>query len=389
MLFALPLSDVSFQRIEAFCSAFPEGVRVEYKSNLTQVAKVVSAFANTVGGVWIIGVQTDNANMPVLPITGIPLEAGLEERITQSSLMGVYPPITPQIKVIPIPTDPQRCIVFVRVFESIEAPHAIENTTRVYKRVASVKQPFALADIERIEFLFGRRKAPTERREELIRLAQQRSPFATVVPRIRVVLSPVYPHKTMLDLEAIYQAAERAASSPVKEDIYLVRLRRSQNALLSSRSGGVDHHHFELDRNGLFFLEVPLEIHRMPSGGDAYKYFRFLNLLFPPAVIIRMAQKLLHGQATNVMVRVEVFTYMGISLLPRDDIINPGWILQQTTCVDESLSAETQIILETLTDTYVNVVTELLRQISWAFNFTDVTPELVGHLLALNGLIPR
>jgi len=256
--------------------------------------------------------------MPILPITGIPSEAGLEERITQAALMGVYPSIAPQVTVIPLPANPRQCIVFVRVFESVEAPHAIENTTRVYIRVASVNQPFALADIERIEFLLARRRGPSERREELIRLAQQRSPFTNVVPRIRVALSPVYPHKTMLDLEAIYQAAERAAIHPAREDIYLVRLRRSHNALLSSQSGGVDHHHFELDRNGLFFLEEPLEISRMTSGGTAYEYFRFLKLLFPPAAIIRLALKMMHGHVTNAMVRLELFTNPGIRLLPRN-----------------------------------------------------------------------
>ena len=388
MLFTLPLVDVDFHRVEAFCGAFPEGVRVEYKANLTQIAKVLSAFANTVGGVWIIGVKTDNANMPVLPITGIPLEAGLEERITQASLMGVYPPILPQVKVIPLPADPRRCIVFVRVFESIEAPHAIENSTRVYIRVASVKQPFALADMERMEFLLGRRRAPSERREELIRLAQQRSPFGNARPRLRVALSPVYPHKTVLDLETIYQATERAASRPAREDIYLVRLRRSHNALLSSRSGGVEDHHFEIDRNGLFFLEEPLEISRLSSGGSEYEYFRLLKLLFPPAAIMRLAQKCLAGLTTNVMIRVELFTNPGIRLLPRDDVVDPGWELRQTSCVDQYLTAEAYFILETLSDTYVDVVTDLLRQISWGFNFTEVTPELVGRFLHANRLIP-
>lgn len=389
MLFSLPLSEVNFQRVEDFCRTFPEGVRVEYKSSLTQVDKVVSAFANTVGGVWIVGVKTGNANMPVLPITGIPLEAGLEERITQVSLMGVYPPIVPQVKVVPLPADPKQCIVFVRVFESIEAPHAIENTTRVYIRVASVKQPFARADIDRIEFLLGRRRAPAERREELIRLAQQRSPFGNVVPRIRVAVSPVYPHKAILDLEAIYQEADRTASRPSREDVYLVRLRRSHNALLSSRSGGVDHHHLEVDRNGLFFLEEPLEISQITTRGKSYDYFRLLNLLIPPAAIIRLAQKILHGQATNVMIRVELFTNPGIGLLPRDDVFDEALTLEQTACVDQYLCAEAQFILETRPETYVNVVAELLGQITWGFNFTGLTLDLVGFFLEKNRLIPR
>jgi hypothetical protein len=54
---------------------------VEYKREPAHLDKVVASLTNTVGGFYVIGVRTDDKNMPVLPIDGMPSRAGLEEQI--------------------------------------------------------------------------------------------------------------------------------------------------------------------------------------------------------------------------------------------------------------------------------------------------------------------
>ncbi len=44
-MFTTPLSQVTFDQLLAFCQAFPEGVRVEYKREAANIPKVVSSFA--------------------------------------------------------------------------------------------------------------------------------------------------------------------------------------------------------------------------------------------------------------------------------------------------------------------------------------------------------
>ena len=104
-MFTTPTAAIDFARVEEFCRRFPEGVRVEYKEQLTKIPRVVSSFANSVGGVWIIGVETDSNNMPVFPIKGMPKTPGIEEQIVQSCITGIYPAITPEVKVIESPAD--------------------------------------------------------------------------------------------------------------------------------------------------------------------------------------------------------------------------------------------------------------------------------------------
>ena len=53
-----------------------------------------------------------------------------------------------------------RVVVVVRVNESPQAPHAIQNSTKVYIREGSITQPYELAAIGRIEHLLKRREEP-------------------------------------------------------------------------------------------------------------------------------------------------------------------------------------------------------------------------------------
>src|SRR5437899_11718836 len=138
-MFNTPLARITFTMIEEFCKTWTEGVRVEYKRAIpSNIPKTVSSFANTMGGIWIIGVDTDKTtNLGVVPISGFPAIPGIEERITQACYQGIYPPMTPSVRGFPVPSNPKNVVVVVTVPESMEAPHAIQNSTTVFVRVNS------------------------------------------------------------------------------------------------------------------------------------------------------------------------------------------------------------------------------------------------------------
>jgi hypothetical protein len=73
--------------IRAFCARFNEGIRVEYKSTFDEnvrraLPKVVSSFANSLGGVLII------ASMPGMEFLTNP--ARLLERILVDNIWRIY-----------------------------------------------------------------------------------------------------------------------------------------------------------------------------------------------------------------------------------------------------------------------------------------------------------
>jgi hypothetical protein len=63
MLLPKRIADLTADDIKEFARKFPEGLRVEYKADLTQsvrnkVPAIVSSFGNSFGGVLIIGIKT-------------------------------------------------------------------------------------------------------------------------------------------------------------------------------------------------------------------------------------------------------------------------------------------------------------------------------------------
>ena len=111
-MFTKLATEIDFNDIEAFCREWGEGVRVEYKIDIAHIPKIISSFANTQGGI--------------------------EERIKQSAITGIHPPVSPEVISRDVPGEPGSVVVVVRVGESQEAPHAIQNSTKVYVREGSV-----------------------------------------------------------------------------------------------------------------------------------------------------------------------------------------------------------------------------------------------------------
>ena len=114
-MFNLTKEEITFEAIEAFCREWQEGIRVEYKQQLTKdIPKIVSSFANTQGGIFIIGVNANQTDNKVLfPIQGIPKTEGIEERIVQSAITGIYPSVIPEVSIIEVP-DTDNVIIVVR-----------------------------------------------------------------------------------------------------------------------------------------------------------------------------------------------------------------------------------------------------------------------------------
>ena len=173
-----PKKEITFEVVQAFCREWQEGVRVEYKQEsqktfqksypLLRIHKV--AFLSS-------------ESKPIRLITKFSLRLrvsrrtpGLEERIVQSAIMGIYPSVMPEVILIDVP-DSDNVVVVVRVDESIQAPHAIQNSAKVYIRTGSVTQPYELSDIDRIEYMFKRRENRKVVTQQILAHIEERAKF--------------------------------------------------------------------------------------------------------------------------------------------------------------------------------------------------------------------
>ncbi|MYB00346.1 ATP-binding protein, partial [Candidatus Poribacteria bacterium] len=213
-MFTKPIDKITFEDVENFCHEFGEGVRVEYKREIAHIPKIVSSFANTLGGIFIIGVETDEMNKVVSPIKGMPKETGIEERILQSALTGIYPAVMPEVIIRAVPNS-NNVVVIIRVDESIQAPHAIEKSTKIYFRSGSITQPYKLADTERIAYMFKRREDSQVIAKQILNRIEERTETlcATDNPNLTVIIRPVFPYQSVISTVDIHEVA-RAELAP-------------------------------------------------------------------------------------------------------------------------------------------------------------------------------
>jgi hypothetical protein len=360
MLFSLPLHNLQFQHIEEFCRTWPEGVRVEYKRELVarHIPKVVSSFANTVGGVWIIGVATGVDNIPVFPIRGFPREPGIEERITQACYQNLYPPLLPEIKIIEVPGGGGNLVAVVQILESVEAPHAIENSTKVYIRTNSTTEIIQMAEIDRIEYLLKRRQQPEQLREEMIHGMATRSPVGP--PFLRVVVSPRYPSRPIFPENVLKARLQSVAQSGTYSSIG-GRFRLVRQGFMSVVPAGLSRpdYYFEINLYGLVSCYVPLSIEedrRLYSDDIVREVGQALNL----------TRHLLKGTNLNILVRVSLQGVRGCFMVVRGRQGN-------LTSIEDFIEGENYLAFETLDDnfSFADQLAELSCQLMWSFNWAE------------------
>ncbi|MCX6030569.1 MAG: helix-turn-helix domain-containing protein [Chloroflexi bacterium] len=132
-----------------------EGETVEFKRSVAELEKAVetvAAFANTRGGVVLIGVH------PRGRIEGVEVGQTTRERIVNRITGNTDPAIYPSVEHV---TAQDRVVVAITVPESADKPHLAFG--RAFKRVGAVTAQMDRAEYERL--LLARRQLPFDRRE--------------------------------------------------------------------------------------------------------------------------------------------------------------------------------------------------------------------------------
>lgn len=185
-----PIREIAFEDVDAFCSQqIPEDIRLDYKVDISEkqakggthpagIEKLVAAFANTQGGLILLGVDADKkTNRPIWPpLTGMPEGTDVGDRIISICQANLFPPLQPEVSdILPNRHRPGNVITVVRVPESRDAPHTINNGRRIYERVGSQNDGCDYAHIDRIEQLLRRRQVFEGQRERYTQEAIDRS----------------------------------------------------------------------------------------------------------------------------------------------------------------------------------------------------------------------
>ncbi len=203
-----PIEEISFDDVVEFCQqGIKEGGILDYKQKFPkELEKSICAFANSYGGIIIIGVRTDDGK-PVPPYEGVPYRKGLEETVWQIITTKIWPPIFPQIRVCPPKNG--RTFIVIRVPQSEVTPHAVLNKW-VYVRVGNMTD---IATTEKIEWLRNRREKSEQFRKMLCRRADDRftnifKDYLSDLLDFKISSIPLYPQRPFVKVEKIEEIAD-------------------------------------------------------------------------------------------------------------------------------------------------------------------------------------
>lgn len=360
MLFLKPRNQLTVEDIRAFCRRFDEGIRVEYKQDFGQgvrdkIPKVVSSFGNSYGGALVIGVKT-NKGKPVEPIEGFDKPGNEELSLTVENIchQHIYPLLMPQITEI-VSEITGKAFLLVEVEPSPEAPHAIENSRKVYIRTGSSSNPYDLADINLIERLIKRRDNVLRHRQRFesdANVLVQRFVQYPTGPKVRVIVGPRFVHASLIDRERAYQFLR---DTPFRGARFYMsdQLRR----LPTGACGGRDDRAFGyLDTFGQVFHQ---EVVKPVSESDEDTYYRVQDLGHPILQAVTCASRLYESAGYLGEVSLDVTAF--------DLADRPFWhdSIGSLKSAVETIPAEYTVSSELLNREVAQIVTALTHQLLW------------------------
>jgi hypothetical protein len=409
-LFRQLLGSLKWVDVVEFCAEREsEGATLDYKEDIPKdIEKTVSAMANTLGGIIILGVSEDDQAKPLLPILGMDMRRGLVEQITSKCVDNIYPPVVPESYLVSNETG-DKALVVLRIAQSRDAPHAINSSTRVYIRTGRQNSQDALASLDRIFWLRERRQqseafgewlfARANERYDLIQAGKVHGIAASTEPErghclLTLAVSPVYPDASTLVRSSDLNQIRRKITirDPMRTaDEFPIQERETVNRIVED--GVVMHwpggrslrtYHTHLNIHGLYFYKQSLLFLPSPEHRSAgsNQFMRFSEIVDRAYSVLLSGKKFYNeiGYHGPLSVRLKLENIIGFPML-----------LGGLTNNDEETfirySADPLVQALTFTDTRSlivdrsTIVEALARRVAWAYD-SDFTSQMAESYAA-------
>ncbi len=368
MLFTKSISDLNFEDVEEFCTRFHEDIRVEYKSTFdnsvkAKLPKILSSFANSYGGILIIGIDAP-AGIPIPPYDGIVFperEPGLTvQNVCRSAIFPEIPLYTSLIA----SRAAGKAFLVLQVNESPKAPHAIENSTRVYVRTEGGTERISLADIERVERMLIRRQEVSRRWDEFFAQSWTFAQSVNLGQKYayrEIRIGPLYPAEPLMTREAVYDFLSDSTNQ-AKAGFGLGKLLRSPIGALVAREQNVERF---LNIGDLGILHYVEPCYPPNYEGGTKNVLDFWSTAVPILRMTRLAGALIEYSKTSCDLRVEAHL-RNVSGQTFSSGPNPNTSLPIST-VSSNVPASVQTSSSRLPETALDLTVDLMYQLRWPF----------------------
>jgi hypothetical protein len=370
---------ITLQHVRDACARFNEGVRVEYKSAFDanvrdKLPKVISSFANSQGGVLIVGVTTANG-VPQPPFDGFTSQPREEYPLTVENICvrSIHPPVLPRTQVVQSDVAGKVFLV-IGIDESAEAPHAIENSKKVYVRTGNAADPYDLAEVDLIIDLMKRREEPLARRDRLLRFAEQRSHRTVQQDRsyAQISLCPAFPRNELCSSEEVWDFlyVARIANRSFVDPNTMKRIPGGAASLTQPAPRRTPGQYVELGNYGLLFAArelsiIPWTIQQRDNSEQLNFDDLFHALLRSTAVAERFYTA--HGYSGSIAMNTSLHNVRGQAMrfVPPPSVFgdNP----EDFRCYTDLVSAERLVAVDEIRAQKQEVLTGILAELTWSF----------------------
>jgi hypothetical protein len=180
-IYTTPISQLTTSDLQSLLEENAvENTRLEFKllpPTKDEMLKKLSSFANTFGGILVVGAKASSTDGRLEDLPGIDAEAGYKQKIVQWAFDGANPPIAVEVSdPIPMAAQDRKVCYVIRVEESEAAPHFLNGRKGVWIRTDeySARAIPQLANEAEFGHLFSRRAAVRDRRDKVISRARKR-----------------------------------------------------------------------------------------------------------------------------------------------------------------------------------------------------------------------
>lgn len=398
-LFDTPITRLQTQDLlELLADQAVENVRLEFKRDVPskdEMLKKLSSFANTFGGILVVGAEANSADGRITALPGVESQPSYKQTIVQWCTSGAMPPLTAEVsEPIPIPDASGRVCYVINVPESDLGPHFLSGRKGVYVRTDEFSKRFeaGVATEQELRHLLSRRALVQERRTALIQRARERyATFAarpqpattdgreSLSSRIELAVSPRFPASPLCAHEHLFKAVRE--NSVRWRQVGFPRhsysaMTQHESAIVLQPCGHLSY--LEATFWGTLYYTTPIAERRKEYDGIHTNGFIGLLLVF-----LRHAQDTLERLGYNGPLHIE---------LALSDIRDVPWIAfpdgfaqTGTSCeLDNAVAFTLDTTTDDLDERQDILASELLRLVFFAMNWPDIadSPDKLDAIIA-------
>lgn len=405
MLFTKEIEKITYQDVVDFCTQqYRENIHFDYKQDIdASLAKTIAAMANTWGGLIVIGVK-DEDSKPKLPVIGIPYKEHLREQINNIILGNITPPVFPEIQVCQS-ADNKTAFIIIKISQSNFTPHGIKNNTKVYIRTDTSNEPEELATVDRVLWLVDKRKRSTDLKNSFFKKAEER--FNILCKKAGVSIGhtdtifsicPLYPFEILVDYKNLKQEIPNKIGVRgwgYSFPLYMMRysdFNPTQDGtygfFANENSGYILYE--ELNHYSLFYHREDLCHTDKSENGNLVHHSLLWDILTRTDMFFESMSKLytILGYWGLLELKISMNKLNDVSF--RDLPAPRGYIKFDditSSSIDHKLEFTKIIPCRELNENRIDIVIDLVKEISWAIGFSHIKPETIRQLMQENNRI--